>query len=95
MPGRLDGSAALGATQTQAEAHLVMSAVVSSLRSCLSTMTAADLKMPPPPFSIFTPFPRAVLGSSRTSWEAGMHPSQSERRARVRSQAQYIDYRLP
>ena len=75
VPGRLDGSADYGATQDEAEAHLVMSAVVRSLRSCRSTMTAADLKMPPPPFSIFTPFPRAVLGSSKTSWKAGMHPN--------------------
>lgn len=42
-------------------AHFVISAVVRSLRSCRSTVTAADLKMPPPPLIIFTPWPKAVL----------------------------------
>ena len=53
-------------------AYLVISAVVRSLRSCLSTVTAADLKMPPPPFSMSTPCPNAVLGSPEFSCRARM-----------------------
>ena len=51
-------------------AYLVISAVVRSLRSCLSTVTAADLKMPPPPFSMSTPCPNAVLGSPEFSLQS-------------------------
>lgn len=43
--------------------HLVMSPVVINLRSSLSTATAADLKIPPPDASGFSPPPSVVFGS--------------------------------
>ena len=53
--------------------RFVMSPVVISFLSIRKTATAADLKMPPPPFSMFTPCPSVVFGSMSEPCNSNLH----------------------